>query len=408
MRRILKSLICFLIVSTLLAGCGTPPPRLQESGLNSRFSFSKDVPFGEYIRQTEQMIKKARVDINESNRDVILQANLPFEMKPDESRYPPGKSGRYERGILFIHGLSDSPYLMKAVSRHFQARGFLVRSILLPGHGTVPGDLLHVTYKEWIQATEYGVHQMNSRVENLYLGGFSTGGALCVHEALKNPKIKGLILFSPALGIKSPWAFMADFLKVFINWLGGERDDRDYAKYESFAVNGGAQLYHLIRENDAAFASGKRLSLPVFSVMSAEDISVDTEKALRTLSAAVSSDASRFLVYRRSEEKKHEGEDKRIVYKNSMYPKEHIAGFSHVSLLIPPEDPHYGKNGAYKSCLHYQGDRAKRMACEYDPDVWMGEITRENLKQYTLRRLTYNPRFHDMMSDMDHFLEEVR
>jgi esterase/lipase len=405
MRRISGLFISLLVAGFLVSGCGAKPPRLQESGLNSRFPFSNDLPFAEYIRQTEQMIMSARADINAANRAVILDANLPFELKPDSNRYPPDRNGRYEKGILFLHGLSDSPYLVKAVSRHFQTRGFLVRSILLPGHGTVPGDLLQVTSKEWIRATEYGVHQMKSQVENLYMAGFSTGGALCVHEALKNPTVKGLVLFSPALGIKSSWAFMADYMKIFSDWLGGERDDRDYAKYESFAVNGAAQLYHLIRENDAAFAAGKRLGLPVFCALSKDDISVDAEEAMRVFKHYVPSAKSMMILYSRTEKEGRQDGDPRLIYKNSYYPKDRIAGFSHISLLIPPNDPHYGRNGDYKSCLHYQGDTKKRMSCEHDPAVWQGEITGENLRQFTLRRLTYNPRYHEMISDLDHFLE---
>ena len=164
-QRALGLFTIFFVLSGLISGCVTLPPRLQESGLNTRFSFGNDVPFDEYVRKTGQMIEKTRVDINESNRAVILAANIPFELKPDESNYPRNGKGRYERGVLLIHGLSDSPYLMKAVARHFQTRGFLVRSILLPGHGTVPGDLLQVTYQEWIRATEYGIYQMKLQVE---------------------------------------------------------------------------------------------------------------------------------------------------------------------------------------------------------------------------------------------------
>jgi esterase/lipase len=297
---------------------------------------------------------------------------------------------------------------VKDVARHFQARGFLVRAILLPGHGTVPGDLLHITYQEWIRATEYAVHQTSSQVENLYMAGFSTGGGLCVLAALKNPAIKGLFLFSPALGIKSRWAFLADYLKIFRGWLGAERDDRDYAKYESFAVNGAAQVYRLTREIDAAFAEGKRLNMPVFAALSADDISVDAGKAVQVFKTYVSSPRSVLILYSEKEEKGRKGKDKRLAYKNSFYPEERITGFSHVSLMIPPEDPHYGKNGDYKSCLHYQGNREKRLACEHDPRIWMGEITEENLKQCTLRRLTYNPRYNEMIHDIDHFLEDGR
>jgi len=373
--------------------------------MNSRFHFTKDAPFDEYIQKTGEMIVKVRVDINEINRDAILNANVPFELKPDEKKYPLNRNGRYEKGILFIHGLSDSPYHMRAVARHFQTRGFLVRSILLPGHGTVPGDLLHATYQEWIRATEYGVHQMKLQAENVYMGGFSTGGGLCVLEALSDPSIRGLVLFSPALGINSPWAFLADLMKVFSDWLGGERDDKDTAKYESFAVNGAAQVYHLTREIDAAFSAGKRLSMPVFAVLSVDDTSVDTKKATETFRTFMTSPGSVLILYGKGDERDRKDTDRRIVYKNSYFPEDRIAGFSHVSIPIPPDDPHYGKNGGYKACLHYQADREKRMACLHDPNIWLGEITGDNLKKYTLRRLTYNPRYDDMMRDMDRFLE---
>lgn len=408
MRRDFIFLILVPVMCGLLAGCGTLPPRLQESGLNSRFAFSNDMPFGDYIRKTGQMIENARVDINETNRAVILNANLPFELIPDENKYHRNSNGRYEKGILLIHGLSDSPYLMRAVARHFQARGFLVRCVLLPGHGTVPGDLLRVTYREWVRATEYGVHQMKLHVEKLYMGGFSTGGALCVREALNDREIKGLILFSPALGIKSPWAFMADFLKIFRDWLGNESDDRDYAKYESFTVNAGAQIYHLTREIDAAFASGKRLDMPVFTVLSADDISVDTSKAIDVFKSRVTSERSVLVLCRRGGKKDLEDKNGRIVYIDSSLPEDRIAGFSHLSLLVPPDDPHYGKTGGYRYCLHYQEDREKRMTCLYDPHIWQGEITEENLMKYTVRRLTYNPRYKEMIRAMDEFLDGVQ
>jgi hypothetical protein len=45
------------------------------------------------------------------------------------------------------------------------------------------------------------------------------------------------------------------------------------------------------------------------------------------------------------------------------------------------------------------------MACLHDPNIRQGEITEENLKRSLLRRLTYNPRYDDMMEIMDRFLE---
>lgn len=399
----------FFILGVMLMSCATlPPPRLQESGLNTRFAFGRDVPFDEYIRQSSRMIEKARVDINETNRDVIVDANRPFELRPDEGRFPRNREGRYERGILLIHGLSDSPYFLKPIARQLQERGFLVRSILLPGHGTVPGDLLNVQYQEWVRATAYGVAQLKPHVEKLYLGGFSTGGALCVREALDNQDVQGLILLAPAVGVKSRWAFMADFLKAFRDWLGSEGDDKDYAKYETFAVNGGAQVYHLTREIDAAFAAGKRLSMPVFTVLSADDISIDTAKMVDVFNAYVTSPKSVLLLYGKEEMKGQNDSTGRILFRQSHLPEERILDYAHVSLLIPPDDRHYGKNGSYRYCLHYQADREKRISCLQDPQVWQGEITPDNLSQYTLRRLTFNPRYDEMIKVLDRFLAGLR
>ena len=395
-------------VCIALAGCATLPPRLQESGLNSRFSFDRDAPFDDYVRETGRIIEKARVDINEFNRDRILDANMPFELRPDESRFSRNSDGRWQRGILLIHGLSDSPYLVQPIGRHLQSRGFLVRSILLPGHGTVPGDLLRVSHRDWVEAVAYGIRQLRPRVEKLYLGGFSTGGALCIREALADPEIRGLVLFAPAAGIRSPWAFAAGFLKTFRDWLGDEEDDRDYAKYESFAVNGGAQLYRLTREIDAAFASGRRLAMPVFVVLSEADISVDSGKMVDIFRSHATSPDSVLILYGKGDGKGGTEPDRRILHIDSRDPEQRILDFAHVSLLMPPDDPHYGKNGGYRYCLHYRGDRVKRMACLHDPSTWQGEITDENLRKHTLRRLTYNPRYAEMTGALDRFLESAR
>jgi len=85
----------------------------------------------------------------------------------------------------------------------------------------------------------------------------------------------------------------------------------------------------------------------------------------------------------------------RILYKTAFSRK---SGFSirHISILIPPMILIMARMGAISTCLHYQDNQEKKEACLYDPNVWQGEITEENLKQYTLRRLTYNPRYDEI------------
>lgn len=44
-------------------------------------------------------------------------------------------------GVLLLHGMSDSPYSLRALSETFNRRGYQVLGLCLPGHGTAPSGL---------------------------------------------------------------------------------------------------------------------------------------------------------------------------------------------------------------------------------------------------------------------------
>ena len=397
-------ILLMLGAGTILAGCATPAPRLQPSGFNTSFAAAQDTPFTAYVRQTREMMLKARVDIHDGNRETVLKANLPFERRPDPGKFPRDDQGRYRRGILLVHGLSDSPYLLQPLARHLQERGFLVRAILLPGHGTVPGDLLDVRREEWQKAVSYGVRGMKAEVSELYLGGFSTGAALSVLASLKDREIRGLILLSPALGVKDRRAALAGMLRGVKDWVGNIQDDVDYAKYETFAVNAAYQVYLLTREIDALFEEGKRIEIPVFAALSEEDITIDARRAREVFRLYAPSPQNVLVIYARNAENRDKLSSRRIYYESSHLPDRQILDFSHVALPVPCDDPHYGRRGGYRSCLHYDRDREKRRICHSDEAVWQGEISEENLRSYTIRRLTCNPQYDRMMALLDEFL----
>ena len=91
-------------------------------------------------------------------------------------------------GALLIHGLTDTPYLMRDIGNSIIKNNdcMLIRSIVLPGHATVPGDLLDVKYSDWIDATNYGVKSFSdSGIDNIFIAGFSTGGALALNYVIR-------------------------------------------------------------------------------------------------------------------------------------------------------------------------------------------------------------------------------
>lgn len=387
-----------------IAGCATPSPRLQPSGLNTTFAVEEDAPFATYLQKTREMMIKARVDIHDDNREAVLKANMPFEMLPDQGSFPKGKDGKYGRGILLIHGLSDSPYLLQPLARHLQKQGFLVRTILLPGHGTVPGDLLDIRYEEWIRAVQFGIRGMKREVGELYLGGFSTGAALSILESMKDKDIKGLILVSPALAVKDRKVALSGMLRGVKDWVGNIQDDVDYAKYETFAVNAAYQIYLLTQEIDALIEQGRRIEAPVFAALSREDMTIDPERALFVLEKYAPSPRNVLVVYGKNQQGAGGLSGGKIYNENSFLVDKKVLDFSHVALPVPCDDRHYGDRGGYKSCLHYRNDQEKRRSCLMDDSMWRGEISGDNLQAFTVRRLTCNPKYDGMIEKLDQFL----
>ncbi|MEJ1958234.1 MAG: hypothetical protein WDM70_01230 [Nitrosomonadales bacterium] len=145
--------------------------RHHASGLNSCFQGGQ-LEFTEYVVHHREMINQVRSISGAPNAEIIIDGNAPFELKP-AGNYLPGKSKPYKRGVLLIHGLTDSPYFMRYLGAFFVECGFRVMAILLPGHGTRPGDLLDVRWQEWAKAVSYGTERIAAEVDEVYLAGFS-------------------------------------------------------------------------------------------------------------------------------------------------------------------------------------------------------------------------------------------
>ena len=391
-----------------------PSPSLEDrhypSGLNSRF----EVPtasFSGYIEHSRKVIANARAGTEIVQLDKIVDGNAPFELIP-AAGYPKGKVKTYRRGILLTHGLSDSPYSMRHLAAFFQEQGFRVMAILLPGHGTRPGDLLDVSWQEWAKTVEYGVDQLASEVEEVYLGGFSAGGALSVYQSLRDQRVRGLFLFAPALKV-SPKAALANLHKAY-SWLATSakwlniKPDTDIYKYESFPKNAVAQMHALTQEVKAQL-SKRKLHIPIFTAVSQDDATVNTAFTIQFMANSVNS-ANKLVYYFSDPESIPGGIEKdKIECVNSVLSEQRITSSAHTAIVVPREDEYYGEQGLYCNCLHYYPkEMAKYQACiENAAAVMQGEVTAKNLKQGRLRRLMYNPHFGSLKTSMRQFIEKL-
>jgi esterase/lipase len=386
------ALLLFMMMTATQAMARGP---YEVSGVNSGFSTPFDRPYAEYIADCRAMIEAGRVDLTDATRDRIIAANTPFEIGPE--------TGQARAGILLIHGLSDSPYQMNALAAHFAARGFLVRTLLLPGHGTVPGDLTAVSWTDWVRAAEYGAHRLAGRVDRLYVGGFSTGGALALHLALTQSDIAGIVLFAPAIGIRTPFAFLADTV-LCPKWLL-KQPETDYARYDSLPSHAVGQVYALTRQVNRLLSETETLTVPVFAALSDQDITVDSDRTFDVFRRKCSSDLSQMIVYTCFPDRFPPDASGRVAVVDSRVPQLRILSFSHMSLIVPPTDPHYGKDGDYVYSPHpllRQDDK------DVPPsEVYYGELLRSFKKRHHVRRLTWNPYFAEMLARIDRFVDRT-
>lgn len=137
----------------------------------------------------------------------ILTVSSSSRLRDNDGNYPQiwHHGQPTENAIVLIHGLTDSPFYMSAIAADFAHIGFNVILPLLPGHGlNHPGRVFRqLKHTDWIHTVDAACKVASHIGKQVSIGGLSTGGALSVHKAIKDPKsISGaLFLYSAALDI---------------------------------------------------------------------------------------------------------------------------------------------------------------------------------------------------------------
>ncbi len=223
--------------------------------------------FDDYINLEQQLFTQLNNNISAklSNDDKTQLNRFNPGSRTDPNGYPFNwnrtvnvPAAKPKGGVLLLHGLSDSPYSMRALAEIFQSLGFSTLSLRLPGHGTAPSGLLSVTWRDFTAATRLAARYLSEQVgedKPLFIVGYSNGAALAVEYSLAAlqgealPKADGLILISPAIGVP-PVAALAIWQSRLARIAGLEKlawtsvlPEFDPFKYNSFAVNAGNQLY---------------------------------------------------------------------------------------------------------------------------------------------------------------------
>jgi alpha-beta hydrolase superfamily lysophospholipase len=460
-----RSRVLWIAASTLLIcalGCSGPPlePWHTEK-LTEEFTAAKvdEVrTFDEYRQLEDRLFSQlgeevyAHVDTGSAYELFRYSANStadPRNNEPDWNRSFELTSEVPVGGVLLLHGMSDSPYSMRALAEKLAQQGYWVIGQRMPGHGTAPSGLKHIRARDMIAAVRLAMEHLASKLGDkpIHMVGYSTGAALALDFAIEAmegnaaPTPASLVLISPAIRVH-PAAGLASFKDGLsavpglgrLAWLQILPEFDPY-KYNSFATNAGDVVHRLTRSVDRRVAARARLKPgpalpPILVFKSTVDSTVTTEAVIDGLLALLTPHRHELVLFdiNRSAAKAmllvsdpgpltnrlladetlpfavtfitNENEKTTAVVARHKAPfsaepskseplgvawPAGVVSLSHVALPIPPDDPLYGRRPPENQDVLFLGEMAMQ-----------GERGLLKLPADWLLRMRYNP-FYDVI-----------
>jgi alpha-beta hydrolase superfamily lysophospholipase len=220
-------------------------------------------------------------------------------------------------GVLLLHGLSDSPYSLRALGQRLHAEGYTVIWLRIPGHGTCPAALANVSSEDWLAAVKVAMRGLRDQLPDgapLILGGYSNGGALSVLYTLSAiddvtlPKPKAIILFAPMIGI-NPMASITRLYHMVALVSGNQKAqwsgisaEIDPFRYSSWPMNASVQAWlvtQAVERQLFKLQKSRRMHEmpPVLAMQSIVDSTVIVPKLITTLFDRLSSASSELFLF---------------------------------------------------------------------------------------------------------------
>ena len=253
-----------------------------------------------------------------ANRYDRRSRSSPSRLESDANRtYEIVPAGEVVGGALLVHGLTESPYSMRALGETLKASGHYGLALRMPGHGTVPAGLTTVVWEDWLAAVRVGVRHVRERIgpdKPLVLVGYSNGGALVLKHALDELERGGalrntrLVLISPMIGVP-PFAWLARVISFLgplpyfekAKWLDVIPEYNPF-KYNSFPANAGLQSWRLSTDVQAQVlrlrTAGRLKDLPaVLAFQSLVDATVSTAAVVHALFDQLDGNGSELVLF---------------------------------------------------------------------------------------------------------------
>lgn len=139
--------------------------------------------------------------------------------------------GTNERAVLLLHGYTGAPSEMRLLGEYLNSKGFTVKCVLLPGHGTTPEDLNETTTDDWYAEAEHACCELLSSHSKVMVAGLSMGGLLTIRIASQLPIERAAILAAP-IYLQDKRVPLFPILRYFVKYLPKQkRNYHEAAKY---------------------------------------------------------------------------------------------------------------------------------------------------------------------------------
>lgn len=397
MPKALLTLLLVLIVS-LSSACASTSP-LYDSA-DTQLSANSAGDFSAYLNATRRHLQEHLIALPGFARDDQIEWNMPYRNSL------PNKCGAPTHGILLVHGLSDSPFVFRDFARALAKDCVEVRTVLLQGHGTRPGDMINAEADVWRQQVRNHFNALAADVDVALIGGFSLGGALATELALsdQHPRPSGLVAIAPAWELNGldNYLWLASTANLFLDFVE-EEPELNPVKYESLTVNAAVQLADVLDGVQNRFSAQAPSDLPLFLVATETDSVINLPYLLKSFTTRFSHPDNRMIIFRDQRKPWPYPPNPKISLLESYRPDLNILEFSHQSLPASPENLLYGIGQPLQRCLEPNGMSVEECRALAPDKLWFSAWS-DDEQPVPTSRLTYNPEFERIADEMSEFI----
>ena len=118
-------------------------------------------------------------------------------------------------GVIITHGFGSNPSEIAEFAHKIHEKGYTVKALRLPGHGTSPDHFSLVTFEDWYLAMKNTISELNEEVDEVILIGHSMGATLSLLASAFNP-VSAVVTICAPIELHPPFYALLPTVSNFV------------------------------------------------------------------------------------------------------------------------------------------------------------------------------------------------